>query len=291
MKIIKLNKCIGYLCITSIMNANGYNTVNEQKKVILKWSKKNNVYIEKFYTESDYDGKRPIFNLMLKEIGEGIINPDALVVSSFEKLLHCSANIEFIENGLKNIEVISAYDSLSNSQNTDLLLNIFTGFFNENQITRQSEIIQHGLSKNARNGIFTGGTPPFGYTSKVLETNSIQKILVVNPIEAAIVKELFNLANDDNGVQLTLGAISRALNKQNLFRRGKQWNYKTVSRVIKNPIYYGERLWGKNRASNYNNQLPITIKTPSIISKEQFLSIQKQLQLRISDFRGNHNEN
>ena len=107
----------------------------------------------------------------------------------------------------------------------------------------------------------------------------------------AIVKELFNLATTGiNGKQLSLGGIARALNQQNLLRRGTSWDYRKVSVILKNPIYYGDRLWGKNRTSRYENQPPITIKSPSIISKEQFLAAQKERYLQKLNLRGNRNE-
>ncbi len=227
MKINKLNKGIGYLRETPIMNSYGDKTLDQQRAVIIMWSKRNNVEIVKFYSESDCNGKSPVFNFMLNEIDKNIVTPDVLVVSSLGKLIHCADNIEVIEKKLSGIKVITACDSLQNIQGIDLLLNTFIGLLNEDQITRNSSCIQQSLNANANNGFFTGGTPPFGYYSKVLKNNELHKVLVINPLEAAIVKDIFNSATTNTkGKTPSLGGISRDLNQQNLLRRGKQWNYK-----------------------------------------------------------------
>jgi len=290
----KLNEAIGYLRTATTMEDNENNSLSHQKKEILKWAKENNIQITKFYSEvgSGFSGKRPILDLMIAEINEKVVTPDALIVKSPERISRNSSSRMMIDSLLedKGIELVSTDYPHSHLLKTALFLDASNSFLSE----INSKRIHCSLNITAEKDFFTGGSIPYGYASVPIITpnkNTKNKTLVINPIEAAIVKELFNLAtNGIDGKQLSLGGIARALNQQKLMRRGTLWDYRKVSVILKNPIYHGERLWGINRATRYKSQPTITINAPSIISKEQFLSAQKELQLRTLNLRGSHNE-
>ncbi len=283
MKKSKLNEAIGYLRTATTIEDNANNSLYHQKKAILKWAKENNTKITKFYSEvaSSFSYKRPILELMIAEINEKVVTPGALIVKSTDRLSKSISTTIAIDSLLKDksIELITTNNLLPNSLDTCHFIKSFIDMSNEVLSKANSQRIQSSLNNNAKKGYFTGGVLPFGYSTVPMippNSNVQRKTLVLNPIEAAIVKELFNLATKGiNGKKLSLGGIARALNQQNLLRRGTQWDYRKVTVILKNPIYYGERLWGKNRTLSFINQQLITIRSPSIISKEQFLSAQK----------------
>jgi len=295
---MKINKAIGYLRTATTMQDNANRSLYNQKKSILTWAKENNIQIVKIYSEvsSGFRGERPVLDLMIKEIDEGVVTPDTLIVYSLDRLSRNNSTTEAINSlfSEKNIEVIPVSNSTSDTQDSIFCLHTFIDMFNELQSKANSKIVQDSLNSTAEKGYFTGGSIPFGYSSVpviVPNTNATKKTLVINPIEAAIVKQLFNLATTGtNGNQLSFSGIARFLNQQNLMRRGKPWNCKKISIILNNPIYHGERLWGKNRASEYKHQAPITIKTPSIVSKEQFISALAVPRLRTQYLRGQRNE-
>ena len=298
MEINKLRKAVGYIRTTTFMQDNVTQSLYNQKNNILNWAKENDIQIIKFYSEvsSGFRGARPLFDLMIKEIEERVVIPDALIVDSFDKLLSNISTSVAISSFLKdkNIEMMSASNSPIDSQDKPFSSQALIEMLNETQGENSSQTLQKNLNRTAEQGYFTGGFSPYGYSSVPAITpnkNIEKKVLITNPIEVAIVKELFNLATTGiNGKQLSLAGIARSLNQQNLMRRGSSWDYRKVSVILRNSIYYGDRLWGKNRASIHENQPPIIIKSPSIISKKQFLAAQNERYLQKLNLRGNCHE-
>jgi hypothetical protein len=252
MKNIKNQTFVKYISVNTQKKLIDINSVEDEKDLTSNSCKEDNIQNKEFHEgiASGYQGERPMLDLLIKEIEES--NP-----------------------------VISVTEQIQDNEEAALIPSKIASMMNELQRDVNSKFINEKLNSTAKKGFFTGGILPFGYSSVICsKTNTTKKTLILNPIEAAIVKELFNLAtNGIDGKKLSLGGIARALNQQNLMRRGTQWDYRKVSVILKNPIYHGERLWGKNRTLRYRNQQLITIKSPSIISKEQFLSAQKNYAL------------
>jgi hypothetical protein len=189
----------------------------------------------------------------------------------------------------KDTFVIGMLLPVSNNHYKALTIQDSSSMFNDVQNSKYSLPIHIKLNSIAKEGYFGGGYTPFGYSKKpVKNTNTKHNILVINSIEAAIVKKIFNLAIADNK---SLGGIARALNAQKLLRRGRVWDYKSVSRIVKNSIYHGERTWGKKRMEHFKNVPLITIKTRPIISKKQFLVARKKLQFHKLHLKGKGYEN
>jgi site-specific DNA recombinase len=125
---------------------------------------------------------------------------------------------------------------------------------------------------------------PFGYSSvpvTIANTNIEKKILVVNPKEAEVAKLIFNLAEVGlNGKPLGVKAIAKHLNQKNMCYRSKRWTKNNIDEILNKSLYYGERVWGKKRLTRSKDNPPITIKIPPIITKEQFITVQKGLKSR-----------
>jgi len=282
MKISKLSKAIGYLRTATSTEDSEENSLYNQKKDIVSWAKENDIEIEKFYSDvgSAYKRKRPLLELMIEEIEKRIVTPDALIVASSSRL---SRNLETnvrLENFLRNksIEIISVNELLSNPLSTAFSLEAFIGLSNELLRKRNSKNVHNWLNDNARKGYFTGGIIPFGYQTAPVKNNERRKELIRNPCESVIVEEIFRLAISGlYGTPFKIKEISNHLNKRNRKYRGKRWAARFVSSILKNTLYYGERVWGKSRGFSYKNVQPIVTKNQPIISKQIFLKVQKKL--------------
>lgn len=102
------------------------------------------------------------------------------------------------------------------------------------------EIMDRGKNLSIREGKYVGSTPPFGYDRKALDRGFM---LVKDPVEAPIVKTIFDLFVDEN---LTTTEIAMYLNKHQMKpRKAKLWDYNMVCGVMKNEVHYGSTAWGK----------------------------------------------
>ena len=102
------------------------------------------------------------------------------------------------------------------------------------------EIMDRGKNLSIREGKFVGSTPPFGYDRKPLDRGFM---LVKDPVEAPIVKTIYDLFVDEN---LSTAEIATHLNKHHMKpRKNELWDYNMVCHVMKNEVYYGSTAWGK----------------------------------------------
>src|SRR5262245_38945204 len=129
-----------------------------------------------------------------------------------------------------------------------------------------SQLVRRGQRAHAALGHWTGGRPPYGYrrairrqpdgTASILEPGRWKArgelvVLVPDPIEAVIVREIFEAyANQGLGVR----AIAQRLNARgvpapsSLRRRGTAaWQKTTVWHILRSELYTGRLVFGKAR--------------------------------------------
>ncbi|WP_250886815.1 recombinase family protein [Bacillus sp. SM2101] len=95
-----------------------------------------------------------------------------------------------------------------------------------------SENVKLGMTQRAKEGSWNGGVV-FGY-------DSIEKELIVNPIEAEIVQLIFTLYIEGKGLK----AIANHLNKAgNRTKRSKHFSINSIATILDNPIYNGKIPW------------------------------------------------
>jgi len=289
MKVKKIRKAIGLIRVSTDMQAKTNDSIDGQKKSILKWAKDNGVEIEKFYNEpgnSAFRGKRPTLDLIENEVNEGIVTPNAVIVYSFSRFTrNASITGAFKANLMKKeIPVLSVTEPMPEDEDTAFISQTVIDMVNELQSRTNSKIVQDRLNDTAEKGYFTGGVVPFGYSSvsvTIANTNIEKKILVVNPKEAEVAKLIFNLAEVGlNGKALGVKYIAKHLNQKSMCYRGSRWTKNNISEILNKSLYYGERVWGKKRLTRSKDNPPIIIKIPPIITKEQFVNVQNGLKTR-----------
>ena len=89
---------------------------------------------------------------------------------------------------------------------------------------------------------------PFGYIKNE------NKKLEINPMEAEIVKDIFELYSQGNNAS----KVAIIMKKDNRYlRNGEKWNESKITRIINNPIYKGNMLWGiyKREKKNLLNRI------------------------------------
>lgn len=116
------------------------------------------------------------------------------------------------------------------------ILSSFAQFFSD----QNSAKTRAGMRHKAASGNGTGGKPPYGYRSENGQ-------LVPGPdIEVERVREIYRLGTDGN---MGIKEIVKHLNDKGLTGPcGGRWMTSTVHKILSNPVYCGERVWGKHRS-------------------------------------------
>ena len=141
---------------------------------------------------------------------------------------------ELDEAGVAFVSATEPFDtSTSIGRMLVQLLGVFAEFERETIIDR----VINGMHAKAAKGKWPGGTRPYGY----LIDRHTQK-LVPHPAEAPILRDIVHMY-----VKQRLGtrAIADQLNRRGITNRtGKKWSGMTIGRILDNPAYTGDIVYG-----------------------------------------------
>jgi site-specific DNA recombinase len=146
MKVKKIYKAVGLIRVSTDMQAKTNDSIDGQKKSILKWAKENGVEIEKFYNEpgnSAFRGKRPTLDLIENEINEGIVTPNAVIVYAFSRFTrNASITGTFKANLMKKeIPVLSVTEPMPEDEDSAFISQTVIDMVNELQSRTNSKIV------------------------------------------------------------------------------------------------------------------------------------------------------
>lgn len=114
--------------------------------------------------------------------------------------------------------------------------------FDELHSRRISADTRRSLLKNAREGRWNGGRPPFGFRVVPDPQQPKRKRLEPDPAEALLVRKIFELrARDGMGAR----QLTHWLNEQGHSNRGKRWNKTVVGYLLRNQAMIGRTVFGK----------------------------------------------
>lgn len=246
--------------------------------------------------------ERPSFQKMIEDVKAG--RTDCIIVKDLSRFGRNYLDAgEYIEKifpflGVRFIAVNDNYDSLGDKKASDDLIIPFKNLINEAYCRDISVKIRSQLEIKRKNGQFLGSFAAFGYLKDEQNKNN----LVVDQYAADIVRDIFKwklegVSPQDIADALNkLGVLSPMEYKRSLgmkfttsFKTNSKalWSAGTVIRVLKNPIYTGVLVQGKETTPSYKVHKRITKDESdwsviedsheAIISKIDFDSVQKVL--------------
>ena len=246
--------------------------------------------------------ERPSFQKMIEDVKAG--RTDCIIVKDLSRFGRNYLDAgEYIEKifpflGVRFIAVNDNYDSLGDKKASDDLIIPFKNLINEAYCRDISVKIRSQLEIKRKNGQFLGSFAAFGYLKDEQNKNK----LVVDQYAADIVRDIFKwklegVSPQDIADALNkLGVLSPMEYKRSLgmkfttsFKTNSKalWSAGTVIRVLKNPIYTGVLVQGKETTPSYKVHKRITKDESewsviedsheAIISKIDFDSVQKVL--------------
>lgn len=249
------------------------NSIANQKELIKEFLKtKEDIFLYSEKVDDGYSGanfQRPGFMEMLEEIKEGKIN--CVIVKDLSRFgrnyIEAGRYIEkiFPFLGVRFIAINDNYDSeYSNTGVSDILIP-FKNLVNDAYCKDISIKIRSQLNIKRRKGEFIGAFSPYGYK----KSNKNKNVLIIDEYPAEVVKDIFKwkiqgLSYQKIADKLNLyGILSpaeyknyRGFNYKTSFKENlkAKWSSMAVSRILKNEVYIGNLIQGKETKLNYRTK-------------------------------------
>ena len=224
---------------------------------------------------------RPALQRLLAEVDAGRIG--MIVVYKIDRLTRSLADfarlVERLEaKGCSFVSVTQAFNTSTSMGR--LTLNVLLSFA---QFEREvaGERIRDKIAASKRRGLWMGGTLPLGYDR---HPDPREQVLVVNPVEAQQVRQLFDLY-EETGCLTALTDKARGLGLWSKPRRnrrdeevgGRPFGRGQLHYLLTNPVYIGRV---RHRGTDHPGR------HPPIIGEEQWQRVQVRLQDRAGRMRG-----
>ena len=228
-------------------------------------------YIDDGLTGTDYD--RPAFQHMIYEVEKGSVN--CIIVKNLSRAFrNYSDQGYFLEKifPMNNTRFISISDPQLDTFLTPDAINgmeiPINGLMNDRFAYKTSSDVRKTLDTKRRNGEFIGAFAPFGYKKSSKNKNK----LIIDSDAAQTVTNIFNwyVYGDSSACPLSKEAIAKKLNSlglpnPTLYKKLKGSNYSnpstdkndglwtgsSVSRILKNKVYIGTIIQGKQKVISY----------------------------------------
>ena len=222
------------------------------------------LYTDDGYTGTDFD--RPDFQRMLNDLRAGIIN--CVIVKDLSRFGRNYVGVgEYLEHvfPLLNVRFISVSDSVDSYLDPRSVNNLvvpFKNILNDEYARDISNKVRASLDLKRRQGKFIGSFASYGYRKDPDDHSR----LLIDEAAAAVVRDIFNWFIGGTSV---LG-IAKRLNEQGVpnpsaYMRQQGMNYRhptsdrlddlwpdsSVRRILRNPLYTGTMVQGKNRMKSY----------------------------------------
>lgn len=231
-------KCAIYCRVSTEEQALEGHSIEAQKQELIQYCKAFEYEIYDIYIDAGFSAgtmERPALLSMLRSVNEF----DVVLVWRLDRISRDMADLMKILEILNNSNVVfkSKTENFDTSTASGKLMLNMLGSFAEFERASISERIKLAHKKILNEGRWRGGSPPYGY--KISDNKSLE----VNTDEAEVVKEIFNLSAVKNyGTR----AIAAELNRRGYYTRsGKPFENSYIAKILKNPVYFGEMIYGR----------------------------------------------
>lgn len=290
-----------YLRVSTLEQKEKGVSIESMKISIEALVKSQNITIPKsgWYKDEGISGEktrnRPEMIRLIRDVETGKYDKGILFVKDQERLTRHASHFRLLMDLFKRHGIIIYY--LTEGFHDPSALNQLTvrlkAEIAEDERLRASIRTYSALKPLARHRR-VGGRVPFGYfleqTSSVDHRGIRLTRLAPNPAEAAIIQHVFELFLQYR----CYSQVARILNRDGTIppqrryrgkKSRKQWNYKTLSHILKNPVYIGQQIWGKKskrqkRVVDPSEWVICENAHDQIVSEEMFAAAQKIIQER-----------
>lgn len=275
-------------------------SITNQKNIISKYCEDNNIKLMRIFADDGYSGSnfdRPSFIKMMEYLKT--VKIDMVITKDLSRLGRDMtesshyAEIIFPEMNIHYIAISDGFDSHK--------INVMAPFqfaMNDVYLRETSRKINQVIQNKRENGEYCA-CPAFGYMKEKGKTNH----LIPNPDTAPTVKYIFKLACEG----LSAFAIATRLTEEgyttplmyrvqtgNFTEKGAsravdKWNHTTVKRILKNEVYLGHTILGKQKKASLKSKKKVSVPKEQwyitkgthqpLITQEEFDTVQNNIRI------------
>jgi site-specific DNA recombinase len=266
-------KVAAYIRVSTHMQVEEGYSLSAQRERLKAFAFSQGWEIVQFYVDeglSAKDMERPELQRMLKAVEEEIF--DIVLVYKLDRLTRSVIDLD------KLLKIFSKHDVMFKSSTEVYDTTTATGRLfirlvaSMAQWERENlgERVRFGMQEKARTGKWAVSTPPLGY-------DTVDSELKVNPMEAAIIKEIYTQYVSGMGMQ----KIANDLNSRNIrTKKGGSWSRSSIQYILSNPIYHGTTRY--NYRVNTDQYFEVEGDFQSIITEEEFHLARRMMDSRSS---------
>lgn len=237
---------IAAYCRVSTDTDDQLNSIEMQKKFFIEYAERNKHELIHIYADEGISGtkikNRVEFKRLMKDAESGLF--DLVVVKDISRFARNT--VDFLQSirTLKslNIDTIFLTANMTSLGNSEFVLTIFSALAQE-ESSNMSKRIKFSKQINAEKGRVP--TQVYGYD----KTKGDYFNLDINEEECGWVKQIFNWYTEEG-----YGALKIA-NTLNSFdvktKRGNKWSQVAICRLLRNELYAGKIINGKQEISNF----------------------------------------
>ncbi|RGX13699.1 recombinase family protein [Paraclostridium sordellii] len=239
-------------------------------------------------TKSGRYNKRNGYNKMIEDALAK--NIDVIIVKDLSRLSRNSLELEFLRNHVmsKDFHIVTLNGDINSIKgNISLFSTYILIYSEESKVT--SIRTKQSKKTMAKNGVFTGSIPPYGYYP------IDGKLSIRDDDSPKIVKRIFNSYISGESAE----SIAKNLTKENIptpsqlankKNASSKWHATTIRKMLVNQHYIGDLVQGKTEAVNTiyksrvnnskDNYIVVKNTHEPIISKEQFNLVNDTIESR-----------
>ena len=246
-------------------------SISNQRMIVQNFCRQNGIPLVREFTDDGYSGgnfDRPAFQAMLRQLSGGdghiVITKDLSRLGRDMREASYYAEQYFPEHGVRYIAIADGFDT-----ERENIMAPFLFAMNEVYLRDGSRKVKDVLRSKRESGQYCA-CPPYGYRKSPEDKHR----LAPDEQTAPIVRRIFERAaagDSSRKIALELGEDGvipplkyRALYRDSFSEAGASrasdvWNYTTVKRILKNPVYLGHTVLGKSRKVSVKSRKKVPV--------------------------------
>jgi len=272
MKTDKLTLGFAYLRLSNEEAQGGESSsITNQRMIVQNFCKQNGITLVREFVDDGYSGgnfDRPAFQEMMRQLQQGkantVITKDLSRLGRDMREASYYAEQFFPEHGIHYIAISDNFDT-----ERENIMAPFLFAMNEVYLRDGSRKVKDVLRSKRENGQYCA-CPPYGYRKDTEDKHR----LAPDEMTAPVVQRIFEQAakgDSSRKIALDLNADGiipplkyRVLYRDDFSEEGAArasdlWNYTTVKRILKNPVYLGHTLLGKSKKVSVKSKKKIPV--------------------------------
>ena len=282
-------------------------SITNQRMIVQNYCRQNGITLVREFVDDGYSGgnfDRPAFQEMMRQLSQGkantVITKDLSRLGRDMREASYYAEQFFPEHGIHYIAIGDNFDT-----ERENIMAPFLFAMNEVYLRDGSRKVKDVLRSKRENGQYCA-CPPYGYRKDQEDKHR----LAPDEQTAPVVQRIFERAargDSSRKIALDLNADGiipplkyRVLYRDEFSQEGAArasdvWNYTTVKRILKNPVYLGHTLLGKSKKVSVKSKKKVPVPRddwavtenthPPLVTKQLYERAQQNLGRGSRDYR------